>query len=314
MTTNTPQKILFYRFDTCLGDSVVHTFVVRELKKLFPRAHLTLVTFAPNHLFWKNNPYVDELLVLPVLGPVDQKFRYLRLPVLYGLVKALWHAYTGKYDRVIINLTRPTRNNTFYARLLPHTTWVTFDYSRHIIHSYEKLLCGLGAREIDTSYELPLTTSHRERAQQFLQQHNLQQNRFWVLNPIGADKRRQLNTTQIHALLNQFKQAGIPVVVLDYKNQFPELETSTVRCMSRDILDTASVIELAAGVVTVDTGIVHVADALKKPMLVIYAKEVTPPHSFWKSLQPTTQFVQGENDINQIPVSVLTNALQKMWK
>ena len=308
MKNKPPKKILFFRLDSCLGDTVVHFFVLRELRKLFPHTHITLATFAPTQHIWKYNPHIDKLIVLPKLGPADDKHRYWSFPVLWGLLKMWIRCCVGGYDKVIVNLVIPTPLNRLYCRLLPHAVLVPFDYTQHITHSYCKLLRSLGAEQIDTSYYLPFAKEHTSYAQQFLQEHGLKSNRFFILNPVGASEIKRLDDKQISAIIERLCQAGFPVVLLDYRDQFKQFDTKIHRCTSTSILETAAVIAQAKGVITVDTSIVHVTDALLKPMLVLYAYDT--PHTaharhFWQSRQPTTRFLQGKSSAREIPTEAI---------
>lgn len=67
-------------------------------------------------------------------------------------------------------------------------------------------------------------------------------------------------------------------------------------------------------VITVDTSVVHLADAFNKPMLVLFAddKYGTPHnHTFWASVQPTTKTVQSPDKISDISPIALQKAVSK---
>lgn len=311
--SKSPRKILFFRFDSRIGDSVVHSFFLRELKKLFPAAQLTVATFAPNEQFFENRPYVDKVKVLPPLPSAHRPADYLDLSVLYSLLRMLVHTYTGGYDFVIVNPVLATARNRFYSRLLAHAVCPRFDYTRHITHSYEQLLRHLGAVHIDTSYPNLLEAPHHAYARQFLQQQGLQPGQFWVVNPVGSMPCKTLGAEQLHALLEIFHQKQIPVLLLDYKNQFAHV--SERRCTASSILNVWAVLAQAGGVVSVDTGIVHLADTCQKPMLVLYAHDkygTQYNHIFWASRQRTTRWLQGTNTVQDIPTAHIQQTLMEL--
>ncbi len=306
----TPQKILFFRLDARVGDAVVHSFVLRELKKLFPQAHITVATFAPSEVFFTNRPYVDEVKILPKL---PSNGSYVRPAVLWGLLKMLVHCYTTDYDYIIVNPVLATWRNKLYCRLLPRTQWPQFDYTQHITHTYTNLLRQLGAKTVDVSYPNLLRDEDTAWAQTFLQQHGLKPSQFWIINPVGSADPRNCSVLQIQTMLDIFAKAGKPVVLLDYTNQFFSLGGHIIRCTTTSILQTAALLAESAGVVTVDTGIVHLADCFNKKMLVLYAHDkygTQNNHRFWASQQATTRSLQGTDTVRDIPPDLLIHTLQ----
>lgn len=310
-----PKKILFFRFDDCLGDSVVHSFFLRELKKLFPQATLTVATFAPSQQFFTHHPSVEHIIALPPLGPASSAHRCLRFGVIGGLLKMLWHNWAGEYDLTILNLTLSSRLHSFYCRLFSRAIVTKFDYTQHIISSYVSLLRELGATQVDTSYLFPLRPEDLRYAQDFLEKNSLISRPFWVLNPVGAIPRKQLSVSQLQFIAEKLRRAGFQTVLLDYKNQFADFpDKSVIRCTSKSVFETAAVLERAAGVVTTDTGIVHIADCFNKKLLVLYMVDRTGPHkrSFYASRNYPTHFIQSQNAVSSISLPEIDAQLDKI--
>ncbi len=308
------KNILFFRLDSCLGDSIVHRFVLRELKKRFPSARLTVATSYPSNQFFAYAPYIDKLIVLPALGPADNPHRYLRPGVLWGLINMLVRSYVERYDLIILPHTVRTPLNNLYCKLLPHTLFPPYDYTQPITTAYTTLLKQLGATEIDTTYEFSLQPQHISYAHDFLQQHHLSANQFWVINPVGAASYKNLSLTQIQQLTSYLQQHGHPVVLLDYKNAFATSLPNMIRCTTADIFQTAAILAQAKGVISVDTGIVHLTDCFNKPMLVLYATDRTGPYarSFWAPKQNTTRYVQSTSSVATIAPAKIIDYLEQM--
>ena len=305
-----PKNLLFFRLDARVGDCVVHSFVIRELKKLFPQARLTVATFAPSDVFFKRDPAIDQLVVLPNISK-----GYLQPKVLWALLKMLYRSYAQGYDLIIPNPVLATWRNTLYCHLLPHTVFPTFDYTHHIVNSYKNLLKQLGAQTVDTSYALPLTEDLRSKAANFLEKSNLRDNQFVVVNPTGSTPERNLSIEQIKEILDFLSQKNQPAVLLDYKQQFKEVFKNAILCESQDILEVTALLEKAKAVITVDTGIVHIADALKKPLLALYAHDkYGTPHNrtFWASIQSKTLTLQSADTIKNIPLTSIQKPLEEL--
>jgi len=64
----TPRNVIVFRLDQ-LGDVVLTTPLFRELKRLYPNTHCTLVVQPPYREVVSTNPNVDEILVVPDLQP-----------------------------------------------------------------------------------------------------------------------------------------------------------------------------------------------------------------------------------------------------
>lgn len=302
-----PKKILFFRFDSRVGDCVVHSFVIRELKKLFPKSHLTVATFAPSEVFFQNSPYIDELIVLPNISK-----GYIRPSVLWALFKMLWHSYTSGYDYVIPNPVLPTWRNRFYCHLLPRTRIPVFDYTQHITYSYKQFLEQFADKKVSSNYELVVSTTSIQKANAFIEQHRLSAHKWVIVNPTGSSAQRDLSAEQIQTILSFLTSNNYQPVLLDYKHQFNGSFKDTILCESQNILEVAALIERSSAVITVDTGIVHLSDAFGKPMLVLYGNDkygTLHNHIFWASIQPTTKTLQSQNRISDISLDTLQQTL-----
>ena len=304
MSFKNPQKILFFRLDACVGDCVVHTFVIRELKKIFPKASLTVATFSPSEIFFQNNPYVDKLIVLPNLSK-----GFFQPKVLFSLTKMLFASYLQGYDLIIVpNPVMATWRNRLYYSMLKNTLSPSFDYTQHITLSYRHLLEKLGGKDISTDYDIPLTADVQQQAERFIKQHDLQSKKWIVLNPTGSAIQRTLSIQQIQTILTLLTEKNYQTVLLDYKHQFKGLFENTILCESQNILEVATLLQQSTAVISVDTGIVHLADAFHKPLLVLYANDkysLLHNHLFWASLQANTHTLQGNDKISDISLSSL---------
>ena len=315
MSFKNPQKILFFRFDDCLGDSIIHSFFLRELKKLFPQASITVTTFAPSQHFFSHHTAIDHIITLPPLGPVTSSHRYLRWKVILALLKMLLYNWRKKYDLTILNVTLPTCLNSFYCHLFFQSVATKFDYSKHITFSYVSLLQKLGAKEVDTSYLFSLNQENIIAAQNFLRENSLLSNPFWVLNPVGSLPSKQLSLYQLQFIIEKLRQANFQTVLLDYKDQFTNFpDTGIIRYTSKSVFETAAIIKQSAGVISTDTGIVHIADSFNKKLLVLYTADSRGPYkrSFWASRNYPANFIQSKNTVASISTQEIDTQLKKI--
>jgi heptosyltransferase-2/heptosyltransferase-3 len=80
LPSNTPKKILLLQLRQ-LGDILLTTSCIRELKARYPEAHIAFLSHRMGEPLLKNNPYLDELITYHHQDTIPQqfaRFRYLR--------------------------------------------------------------------------------------------------------------------------------------------------------------------------------------------------------------------------------------------
>ena len=93
------------------------------------------------------------------------------------------------------------------------------------------------------------------------------------------------------------------------------VESCCLLCKNQNILQVAALIKEAEGIITVDTGVVHLADAFQKKMLIFYAQDKygTPyNHIFWASCQPTTHSLYSKDMVKDISVKEILDQVQEI--
>ena len=66
------EKILFFRPDH-IGDLLLTTPAICSFRKSFPDAHITAAVGSWSAEVLKNNPYIDELIIINSIGPTGPK-------------------------------------------------------------------------------------------------------------------------------------------------------------------------------------------------------------------------------------------------
>jgi heptosyltransferase-2 len=275
-------KFLIIRFSS-IGDIVLTTPVVRCLKLQYPDAEVHFATKKSYKTLLENNPYIDKIFTLE--------------KSLNDLVKQL---KSEDYDYVI-DLHNNLRTSILKLRLgvksfsfdkLNFQKWILVKFKRdlmpkvHIVDRYMKTVESLGVVNDNKGldYFIPekdgvptdwLPESH---------QHN------YAVYAIGGQ--HETKKLPLNKMVELCKTIKLPLVLVGGKEDFEigeklisavYLPTSKIEnytskifntCGKMNLNQSASIIQKAVIVYTHDTGMMHVAAALKKKVISIWGNTV----------------------------------------
>ncbi|MBR3632716.1 MAG: glycosyltransferase family 9 protein [Elusimicrobiaceae bacterium] len=307
-----PKKILLCLVGDKVGDSIVASFMPRELKKLFPQVQVTVMSTASPDL-WQHNPHVDQILAIPY-GKGRWKKIFQLLPQLRK----------EHYDLLIATGHSLKRKICFYLIRAKQTICVDSCAPQQVHYSqrFEGVFRRLGATHIDSRYELHMPDTDKQAVFSFMQTQHLVGGRFLVFNPIGADAFRCLSIPKISEICTSLQQvlpADFPIVLLDYKHQYDCLQNQCILYRGNSLLRTAALIEQAGYVLTVDTGIAHIADAFEKQMTVLFSLQPFPTAEAarahlgrWTPRTAGTGVVCTRQQMNDINSQYIVNGVQNL--
>ena len=302
-------KILFVRINEKIGDTVIETFFYRELKRLYPGAHLAVMCCGDQAIL-NEIPYIDELILLPPLGVRKQAAAFAKLPFLWKQNYDLLISFTPHWRMKVLNtFIRARRKECF--DLIP---------GEHVSAAYAQVLKRLGMPAPDTSYELRIPARAQQAVLEFLEKNSLAGKPFLFFNPAGGDVNRTLTPARVREILSHLG-GGMPVVLCNYHNAYAACGAVAVLWNSGDILQTAALVEKSAYVLSVDTGISHLAEVFNKPMTVLFslknyanepAKDLTLLTT-WAPRGPRVQKLHTPQNVNEIPSEDILKTLGQNW-
>lgn len=302
-------KMLLLRTDDKIGDSVVETCFYRELKRFFPQAHLTVMMCGCRPIL-QTVPYIDKFIWLRAHGMGRFIDAFCALP----------YIWLQKYD-VLVSLT-PTRAMQIFNHFVRAKRKIPFAYTRGLpaVCAYERVFKQLGIEQIDTSYELRIPAKAQQAARDFLEKNSLAGKPFLFFNPAGGSIYKTLTVEKTAEILDSFPPE-LPIVLCNYKDAYPIYRKGVVLWNSRDILQTAALIQQSDYVLTVDTGISHIASVFDKPISVLFSlKSYDYEPAIQSSLLNTwiprgscVQVLWGESSVNEISPEEILNTLRKNW-
>ncbi len=262
-------KFLIIRFSS-IGDIVLTTPVIRCLKQQFPEAEVHYVTKKSYKTLLENNPYIDKVFTLE--------------KSLNDLVKQL----KSEDYHYVIDLHNNLRTSIIKFRLgvksfsfdkLNFQKWILVKFKKdimpkvHIVDRYMKTVETLGVKNdnkgldyfIPEKDDLPL--------------HWLPKNfrNGYAVYAIGGQ--HETKKLPLNKMVELCQTIQLPLVLIGGKEDSVISEQLSVISINSPIFDTcgkmnlnqsASIIQKATIVYTHDTGMMHVASALKKKVISIW--------------------------------------------
>ncbi len=276
------KRILFLCPSSAVGDSVVETFFIRELKKLYPSASLDIFIRQPYGIIFEGNPNINKILLMPVkplkkMLYVAFKTFYLRAQKYDLLIDIPWSGY-APWRYIFLYFIGAKKvmaaNVSGYNFINYSLTWAEGD--KHITEEvFTKALKMLGAKEpFDLAYNLYLPQEEERRAKEFSAPYKQAAKKIMLINGEGSSLQRTLAQDNMSAILEGLSSlSGWQLVLVQYKKLY-KLPAGAVIYASASVMGAAAIIKEADYLLTVDTGLGHIADAFNVPRTTLFC-EVT---------------------------------------
>jgi len=266
-------KLLIIRFSS-IGDIVLTTPVIRCLKKHFPEAEIHFATKKAYHPVLYGNPYLSKIHLLHNDWPeFAQSFEGCSFDAVIDLHKNL-------RSKKLLQLIRHNQSKSFdklnIEKWLLTAFKLNFLPSIHIVDRYLAAAQFLGVRNDNEGldYFIPddavvdyndLPTTHYAG--------------FYALVIGAAHATKRLPTTKLMALVQKIQH---PVILLGGKDDAAAGEAIAAvdpfkiynACGKFSLNESADLIRKSHLVISHDTGLMHVAAALKKPVFSIWGNTV----------------------------------------
>ena len=276
------KSILFIRNDGKIGDMIINTLMFREIKKVYPKIKIGVVTRGANKQVIINNPYIDKIYDYSKSNKEIKKLASEIAKEKYDLLIDFSEMLRVKQMK-FINLCKARINMG-----LNKTDWKLFDVSveyirmdQHITHRYEEYLNILGIKNSDLSYDIHLSKEEEKFGKDF--RKTVKEKKLICINPYGASKYRTLNKNKIKEIVEVLLKEDDTAItfvypsdkLLELKKIIEEMYSKRIYLNEniRSVMDTASIIEVSDFIITPDTSIVHLGVALDKEMTAIYRSD-----------------------------------------
>jgi ADP-heptose:LPS heptosyltransferase len=307
--SNAPAEILVTRLKS-IGDIVFTLPAVHTLREHFPDSKITFLTSK------ENGPLIEGFTDVNDIITIDRAaFHKGRLASIARETLSLWRTLMQKKFSVAIDLqgygetalltwlTRaPQRWGSVYrnVRGLAYTRGVTRDPALHPVDWNLFLLkqCGVEAKSVRNEFVLP-ESAHNEARAVFMRLKLDADKPTLFFQPFTSTVRKNWPLENYLALANHWREQRVQVLFgggpLDRNALEPAERAGFAVSAGTPILVSAGLTKLSTLVVGGDTGLLHIAVALKKRVVCLAPASRTYPfqHVDWKISPPESADMSG---------------------
>jgi len=274
-----------------LGDLVLTSPIFRELKRVFPKAEITLLTSYGIGSVLENNPHIDHYIShnkkesSEELSNLIRKLRKEKFELIYdahrsirsiwivwnlsgfGLFKSpqVWSINKRSWERSLLIL--------FKINILKNT----LPQRQHLLAPLQDMT----QMELQNHTELFPNKDAILSVKRFMEINKLLSNRFIAIGASASYPLKCWPLANFHFLISDLIAKGWPVVLVggtneketsQLKQEFQGEVHNTAGCLSP--LESAELLKHARLVVTNDTSVSHLAEAVSTPAIVLFGPTV----------------------------------------
>lgn len=285
MKKNITPKHILIRMPNWLGDAVMATPILEDVKTHWPEAHVAVLCHEAIACLLKANPYIDEILTFSRAKRqiADEKKRIYSLLrkqsfdlgiLLTGSFSSAWWFWRG-------NVKNRIGYNTHFRRFLLTTSVPMDTCEEHLVLTYKKLLLPLGIPLKNTSPSLHLEEDELQQAKKRLEDLKIFPTHTLIgINPLAAygdakcwpkDRFRELTAKLLQNPQVRIIYVGdnsgvdpIDTIIHGFDDRVVNLAGKT------SLRQLVALTKLCHSFVTNDSGPMHIAAALKTPLVAIF--------------------------------------------
>ncbi len=283
---NIPLKVLVIQ-TAKIGDLVCTTPVFREIKKNFPSCYLSTIIISKTKDILKNNPRLDEIILINDYPGISGKIRLLR-----KLRKAKYdwviNLFPGSFDNIIAFWSWvPGRVTTTHkycgeiTKLLSVFNNHRLEYRRRtsLIKHFLTLLKFMGIKEFSEKKEIFVRPEEERKALDFLKTQNLNSNDLLIgISVAAGNKLKQWEPAKFAQLADQLAEKLKATVIfigsVDDNNSVENVQkmmrnNSINACGVFKLYELAALLKQLKLFISADSGPLHMADAMDVPLVLI---------------------------------------------
>jgi heptosyltransferase-2 len=281
-----PKRILIIQ-TAFIGDVILTTPLAKNLKQVFPRSHLSFLLIPETKNCLENNPHLDEILVydkrkkwglgefLRLLNKIKNREFDLAIIPHRSLRSALLAYLSGIKQRVGFD---KSAGSVLLTRKIAYLDNV------HEVDRNLSLLSDLGSEFKDTSLELFPSSEDYNYVRKLLDEYGIRENHKLICIAPGSvwPTKRWLPERFAEVAQLLMERAGAKVVFLGSEDDRKLCESikdlmrekPPVLAGKTNILQSAALISMCKVVLSNDSAPVHMASAMKKPVVVIFGSTI----------------------------------------
>ncbi len=289
LSLNAIQRVVV-RIPNWVGDAVMAVPAVRELRRVLPQTHITLVSRPGAADIFTDADFVDEVLLYDRSGlaPIwrqasEWQRRKFDLAVLFQ--NAFASAAIAFLARVPMRIGYDTeRRGLLLTHSLPSPAWKDQKhesfYYQNIVAQLERLLSGKQTAVTEPRFDLYVSSDRKQGALRLLSEQGARLNApLAVLCPGSINSLAKRWPTERYAeIADRLAESGSNVALIGSPAELDVSHEVCTRARSRPIMltgetsvaEATAIISIADVLITNDTGPAHIGAALNIPTLVIF--------------------------------------------
>lgn len=268
-----------------IGDVVLATPVVRTLHEAYPEARLTMLTVPLTESVAAMNPYVDEVLVYDKKGRQKGFLGMLRMARQikkhrFDLAVCLNFAVRGAVVARLAGIPARLGYDAQHARhFLTHVASAQRPAIQHEAVNHLGVLLPLDLATYDVSLALDIPPEMETSAEEKLVMHGIAAEETVVVCPCGSYERKNLSANTLTELVRLLMAKSCnPVLIGGLNDEAVLLQAAHESGLARSrvlagalsLPELAAFLRRAALLVTVDTGPLHIAQAVRCPTVAVF--------------------------------------------
>jgi lipopolysaccharide heptosyltransferase II len=336
------ERILVIRLSS-LGDILLTTPVLRVLREYCPAAQLDFLTKAAYQDVLRTNPCVDRLLLLEPQQSLREMLRRLR-QTHYDIVVDLHRTLRSRllYHGLLAKRKLAYTKRTIRRALLVHLGWNTLRAMTPVPELYMAPLRCLGMTAPLPPLEMHLTAESQEAMQAYLQQvlHESRMRPLLAVAPGAHWSTKRWPVERFAAVAQTLARSQQAAVVVLGSAEDRQLAQQLCQQLSVPVLDstgklslmhTAALLQQCHLLLSNDSGLMHMAAALRVPVVTIFGPTVQefgfyPFHATAQvvsaaiacrpcSTKGSTRCPRGHHQcMQQVTVTDVLAAASKLWR
>jgi len=269
-----------------IGDMICTTPVFREIKKKFPRSRIGVIIIPRSEGILKNNPHIDEIFLITDYPGFFDKFRLisklrkekydwafsLDIAGAFLNVLALWSLIPNR-----ISMTYKHAGEIMRSLFIFSNYRLEYKRGTSVLNHRLSLLKFMGIENTSEQKEVFFTPIEEEKAVEFLAENGLhEQDKIIGISVSAGIKETQWEISRFAALADRLiEELGARVVFIGSENDRALIDQaqSLMKNQAVDSSGRFELRELAALLksfkllISVDSGPIYIADALKVPVV-----------------------------------------------
>ena len=286
-----PQKILVIRF-SALGDLVLTSPIYRELKRVYPQAEITLLSSSGIGSVLANNPHIDHYInhnrkeSAAELTDLIRKLRQEKFELIYDAhrsLRSIWIVWNLSGFGLFKSPQVWSINKRSWRRSLLIRFKINFlknspPQRQHLLRPLQNST----QQELQNHTELFPDKDAVLAVKAFMEKNNLLPNRFIAIGASASYPLKRWPMLNFHVFISELIASRWPVVLVGGAN---EKETIQLEKEFRgeihntagnfSPLESAELLKHARLVVTNDTSVSHLAEAVSTPVIVLFGSTVS---------------------------------------